>query len=234
MLEILKTLKAPFPPEDHKKRSLPGGGRWFFIPWQKIKERLDAVCPEWGCSFSDPVIAGELVVIRCRITIASVTREGVGNSDAMGDRTSGGGYKFGSPIEKATADALKNAAEMFGVGAYLDDQQFVVKYLHSKGDYRGVKFAQENNWKADGAMGTPKTVAKAQNGSLGQSKINEAQAKTFCALATRTGYTKQGAIALLKAHGLSKSADIPESLYQKICAQASDRVAFAITRAAAS
>jgi hypothetical protein len=153
--ELLKALKTPFPPEDHKERSLPGGGRWFYLPWQKIKSRLDQTFPEWQCSFSDPVITGELIVIRCRISIAGVTREGVGNSDAYGEKTSAGGYKFGSPVEKATADALKNAAEMFGVGAYLDDQQFVVKYLHSKGDYRGVKFAQENDWKTHGAMGKP-------------------------------------------------------------------------------
>lgn len=229
--DILKSLKAPFPPDDHKERSLPGGGRWFFIPWQKIKERLDEACPEWGCSFSDPVIAGELVVIRCRITIAGVTREGVGNADSAGDRTSSGGYKFGSPIEKATADAIKNAAEMFGVGAYLDDQKFVVKYLHSKGDGRGVKFYQENDYKAHGAMGnlkapvpgTPPSPSPVARAGAGTRKINSEQAKTFCTLATESGYCKEGAIALLSAYGLSSSSDIPESLYQEICRQASDR-----------
>jgi hypothetical protein len=107
----------------------------------------------------------------------------------MGDRTSGGGYKFGSPIEKATADALKNAAEMFGVGAYLDNQQFVIKYLHSKGDGRGVKFAQENDWKAAGAMGRPKTApAPAPPPEVRSSKkINEAQARTFCDVTYKMG-----------------------------------------------
>lgn len=47
----------------------------------------------------------------------------------------------GTAIERATADAFKIAAEAFGVGAYLDNQEFVVKYLQSKGDGRGVRFA---------------------------------------------------------------------------------------------
>jgi hypothetical protein len=115
--ELQEKLKAPFPVADHKERSLPGGGRWFFIPWQKIKERLDECAPDWQVKYSDPVIAGELVVIRCKMTINGISREGVGNSDAFKERTSGGNYKFGSPIECATADAFKNAAELFGRGS---------------------------------------------------------------------------------------------------------------------
>jgi len=139
--ELLVDLKKPFPAADHKERALPGGGRWFFIPWQRMRDRLDEVCPDWQVVYSDPVIAGELVVIRCKLTICNVTREGVGNSDAFKERTSSGNYKFGSPIECATADAFKNAAESFGIGAYIDDQDFVVRYLQSKGDGRGVQFA---------------------------------------------------------------------------------------------
>jgi hypothetical protein len=155
--ELQKQLKAPFPATDHKERSLLGKGRWFFIPWQRIKERLDECAPDWQVSYSDPLIAGESVVIRCRLTIGGVSREGVGNSDAYRERTSGGNYKYGSSIECATADAFKNAAELFGVGAYLDDQDFVVKYLRGQGDSRGTKFAYENEMKASGVTGTRMT-----------------------------------------------------------------------------
>lgn len=130
--EILVELKKPFPSADHKERKLPGGGKWFFIPWQRIRERLDEVYPGWSASYSDPVLCEGVVVVRCRLTIGNVTREGVGNSET--DK----GY--GTPVERATADAFKNAAEAFGVGAYLDDQMFVIKHLQSKGDGRGVKF----------------------------------------------------------------------------------------------
>ena len=81
--ELLPELKKPFPVADHKERALPGGGRWFFIPWQKMRDRLDEVCPDWQVIYSDPVIAGELVVIRCKLTICDVTREGVDNSDTF-------------------------------------------------------------------------------------------------------------------------------------------------------
>lgn len=140
---ILADLKKPFAAEEHKERSLPGGGRWFFIPWQLIRKRLDEVCPDWQVSYSDPIIAGELVVIRCRLTIGTVSREGVGNSEAFVEKTEGGNYKFGTPVEKASADAFKNAAEAFGVGRYLDDQQYVMRYMQAQGDGRGYAFSQQ-------------------------------------------------------------------------------------------
>jgi hypothetical protein len=148
--ELQSQLKAPFSAADHTERSLPGGGRWFFIPWQKIKERLDECVPDWQVSYSDPLITGESVVIRCKITINEISREGVGNSDAYKERTIGGNYKYGSPIECATADAFKNAAELFGVGAYLDNQDFVVRHLKNLGDHRGTKFAYERGMAEQG------------------------------------------------------------------------------------
>jgi hypothetical protein len=133
--DILTALKQPFSAGDHKERQLPGGGRWFFLPWQKIRERLDQVCPDWSCTYSHPVVAGDYVVIRCQLTICGITREGVGNDHAYPDKQT-----YGTPIERATADAFKSAAEQFGVGAYLDNQQFVIKHLQSQGDGRGVQF----------------------------------------------------------------------------------------------
>jgi hypothetical protein len=136
IIEILKELKKPFPAADHQERTIPGNSRWFYIPWQKIRERLDRVCPGWEVTYSDPVACEDLVVVRCRITIDGTTREGVGNSEAA--------TGYGTPVERATADAFKNAAEAFGVGAYLDDQAFVIRYLQSQGDGRGVQFAMRD------------------------------------------------------------------------------------------
>ncbi len=140
---LMAKLKQPFAAEEHKERSLPGGNKWFYIPWQLIRKRLDEVYPNWEVSYSDPIIAGELVVIRCRLTIAGVAREGVGNSEAFVEKTDAGTYKFGTPIEKAIADAFKNASEAFGVARYLDDQQYVLKYLQSQGDGRGYAFSRQ-------------------------------------------------------------------------------------------
>ncbi|MFP5273786.1 hypothetical protein [Coleofasciculus sp.] len=44
ILDLIEKLDQPFPPEDYKERPLPGGDRWFYVPWQKYRERLDAVC----------------------------------------------------------------------------------------------------------------------------------------------------------------------------------------------
>lgn len=139
--EILTELKKPFPPEDHKERALRGGGKWFYIPWQKIRDRLDSVCPDWSVSYSDPVVCGEHIIIRCKITICGVSREAVGNDMAFVERNEKGNSKtIGTPPERAAADAFKNAAEEFGVAAYLDDQEYVIRYLHKKGDGRGVRY----------------------------------------------------------------------------------------------
>lgn len=131
--ETIVELKKPFPAADHKERVLPGNGRWFYLPWQRIRDRLDEICPDWQATYSDPITCEGLIVVRCRLSICGVCREGVGNSEAA--------KGYGTPVERATADAFKNAAESFGVGAYLDNQDFVIKYLQSKGDGRGVQFA---------------------------------------------------------------------------------------------
>ncbi len=138
---ILTELKKPFPATDHKERKLPGGGRWFFVPWQKIRDRLDNICPDWEAKYSDPYVAGDYLVIRCQLTICGVTREGLGNDKAYPETNENGRAKIiGTPPERAAADAFKNAAEQFGIAAYLDDQDFVIRYLQSKGDGRGVRF----------------------------------------------------------------------------------------------
>ncbi len=146
--ELLKQLREPFKPAEHKERKIPGGGRWFYVPWQSIRKRLNEVCPNWEASYSDPIVCGNETVIRCKLTIDNTTREGVGCApyDKKG---------FGTPVESAIADAFKNAAEQFGVGAYLDDQQFTIKLFHGKGDGRAYKYARENDWIQNGAQGQP-------------------------------------------------------------------------------
>jgi hypothetical protein len=123
--ETLWMLRRPFMPDDHKDRRLPGGGQWFYLPWQKIRRRVFEVAPDSEISFAMPAYLGEYCVIICNLTIAGVTRQGVGNAEIELISSNGKDMSRGSPIERATADAWKNAAEQFGVGAYLDDQKFV-------------------------------------------------------------------------------------------------------------
>jgi len=149
---LVAKLKEPFPIAEHKERKLPGGGRWFYIAWQTIRDRLEELFPlDWTATYSDPVVVGDYTVIRCQLTIllsqGGITREGVGNDKAYPELNQQGKVKtIGTPPERARADAFKNAAEEFGVGAYLDDQKFVIRYMQTAGDSRAYKFAKENDW----------------------------------------------------------------------------------------
>jgi hypothetical protein len=127
---------------------LPGGKQWVFIPWQKIRSRLNQACPDWQISYSEPSYLGDFCHVRCSITIAGVTRQALGNAKIAELSKSGNEMGRGTPIERAVADAFKNAAESFGVAAYLDDQNYVIGYLKSQGDMRGVKLKQINDGKA--------------------------------------------------------------------------------------
>ncbi len=149
---LITRLKEPFPVAEHKERKLPGGGRWFYIPWQTIRDRLEELFPlDWRTTYSDPVVVGDYTVIRCQLTIllsqGGITREGIGNDKAFPELNQQGKVKtIGTPPERARADAFKNAAEEFGIGAYLDDQKFVIRHMQTLGDSRAYKFAKENDW----------------------------------------------------------------------------------------
>lgn len=139
LTEILPQLKAWFPPSAHKERDLKGGGQWWYVPWQIIRDRLDEVCPgEWAVSYGNPSYLGDYCHISCTLSICGVCREGVGSAEIQLLSSSGKNMARGNPIERATADAFKNAAEQFGLAAYLDEQtdnkkRFVV-YMQRAGN----------------------------------------------------------------------------------------------------
>jgi Rad52/22 family double-strand break repair protein len=149
--EIIAELKKPFPASAHKERKLPGGDRWFYIPWQLIRERLDEVYPEWEVFYSDPVYLGDvtnekthLCSVRCGIKLGDFTRWGIGNAPLVLLSRDGNDMTRGTPIERATADAFKNAAETWGIAAYIDDQIEVSRILQRSGDGRAALYTQKN------------------------------------------------------------------------------------------
>lgn len=158
--DILDKLQAPFLPEEHKERKIPGGGRWLFVPWQTIRERLNKVAGvHWEVRYDQPVVVADYLSVKCRLIICGVVREGIGNDKAFPELNESGKAKtFGAPIENATADAFKNAAEQFGIAAYLDDQKKTIALLNRQGDGRAFKYAKENEWIEAGAMGRPKAM----------------------------------------------------------------------------
>jgi hypothetical protein len=122
LIEIQQALAQRFPVEDHRERVVPGGGRWWFVSWQSIRARIDQVAPFANISYSQPIYIGDYCSITCTIEILGVHRQGVGNAKIQELNISGKDVSRGSPIERACADAFKQAAENFGVCRYLDDQ----------------------------------------------------------------------------------------------------------------
>lgn len=210
--EILLELKKPFRPEQHQERQLPGGGRWFYITWQDIRERLDEVYPEWSCTWTEPIYIGDYCHISCTITICNVSRQAPGNAPIELISSKGKDMARGTPIERATADAFKNAAEAFGIARYLDDQVKTVNLLHKQGDGRAYKFAKENEQIQVGARGIAKQPT-------GEKLITEPQAKRLWAIAKKLNLSDQEIHQVIANYGFSDVAEISMRLYDKVIAK---------------
>lgn len=147
--ELLKDLRKWFPPEDHVERKLKGGSKWWYVKWQKIRERFDDVFGSlWSEEYSDPYYVLDptgnheksLCVVKCVIEIDGRKRQGVGQAPLQIISGTGNDASRGTPIERAVAEAFKNAAESWGVARYLDDQTdekskaAFFKYLAQRGN----------------------------------------------------------------------------------------------------
>lgn len=141
--EIIGKLKTPFKPNEHNDRELPGGGTWFYIKWQLIRDRVEEVDPNYSQSFENPQYLDQYCFVACTLTICGVSRQAIGNAKIEMLSKSGKNMERGNCIERAIADAFKNAAEAFGVGAYLDDQDYVIKIMQGQGDGRAYRYARD-------------------------------------------------------------------------------------------
>jgi hypothetical protein len=152
LTEILPKLTDWFEPQDHKDRKLPGGGKWFYVPHQAIRDRLNEICPgEWHDEYKGPYISGDYTVMMCRLTICGVSREGIADDKTFPELNSDGKEKIiGSPVVNASRHAFRDAAEMFGIAAYLDEQKKskadFIRYMSSKQDGRAYKAAADNGY----------------------------------------------------------------------------------------
>jgi len=142
--EISKKLKAPFQPEQHTDRPLKGGATWFYIKWQLVRDRVEDCDPNYLQEFGTPFYLDKYCGVSCTLTICGVSRQAIGNAEIEMLSAKGNDMARGNAIERAIADAFKNAAEAFGVGAYLDDQEAVIRVLHHAGDLRAYKYAKSN------------------------------------------------------------------------------------------
>jgi len=226
----LAQLREPFKPEEHSDRKLKGGGEWLYVPWQHIRKRIESVAPDYEFSFTDPLYVGDYCTVRCSMTIEGITRTAIGNAEIELLSSTGKDMSRGTPIDRAVADAYKNAAEAFGVGAYLDDQtadarKFAALYLNKKGDGRLVK-AMMRSGEIPGNLTrstAPASLAPAAEGD--PTLISEKQASRLYAIAMSSGYTKDGLKCRLAAAGYASSKELPKSMYDKVCTALEDKEA---------
>ena len=80
-----------------------------YVEWHVVADILDAVAPDWSHAVRNILQIGPFVAVTASITIAGVTREGVGTGEASDEKG----------IKKAEHDALKRAAVKFGVAREL-------------------------------------------------------------------------------------------------------------------
>lgn len=250
--EILPRLRHKFPPDAHKERKLPGGKVWWFIPWQQIRERLDEVCPDmWEVSYSAPIFVDEYCSISCTISIAGISRQGIGSAKIQLLSNEGNDMARGNPIERATADAFKNAAEAWGIARYLDDQaddktkREFIKYMHQGGNSKPALQYQDQQRAERGEAPKPKAVdppsqpfgsrparstpePKSIRAPIGDT-ITEDQQRELYAIATKNGYTGYGFRQLVESAGFpSGSKDITKAKYAEILGKAQDKMSAAI------
>lgn len=128
--EVLPELQAKFQPNEHneyKTGKTKQGQETFYcyIKWQFIRKRLDDVVGVGGWMIERTGLfideSGNPCIIG-RMNILGVVKESMGVGKAHES------WK-GTKIENAIADLLKNCAEEFGIGRYLDDQRATIQHL---------------------------------------------------------------------------------------------------------
>lgn len=187
--ELYPDLIAPFAPEDHKDRKVPGGGKWFYLEHTTITDRLNQVCPgNWSDRYtlSHQAVDGDPIYF-CELTICGVTRTGIGDK-------SNEDSNYGTPAQRSFRKAFTDAAERFGIGAYLDEQkkekrEFTIRYMHGKGDGRAVKTAAENGW---------------TNGSLQKKELTDDERQSKAKAETDTIRQK----ATTRSNGVAKNPNL--------------------------
>lgn len=230
--EILPQLQAWFPAEAHKERDLPGGGTWWYVPWQTIRERLNQVCPDdWSVAYDDPKFLDKYCYVTCTLMICGVSRQAIGSAPIELISNKGKDMARGNAIERAVADAFKNACEQFQIAAYLDEQTSdrasFARYMHRNGNSKpAVQMQNEQRQTAPRPAPAPPAKPFGQSRSVseiaGADPVSEAQLKRFWVIARKTGFSDEAVKRLIEAHGFASSKEITRNAYNTLCAKAED------------
>lgn len=120
--ELSTALSAPFPKEVEKQLD-KGGATLTYIPVSEVIVRLNDVFGPLGWSYTlvkckRDVLDPDFLVAHVSMTVGDITRDGVGGQKIKRTRA-GDILDLGDEYKGAVSDALKKAAQSFGVGLYL-------------------------------------------------------------------------------------------------------------------
>lgn len=85
-----------------------------YVEWHTVADILDGSAPDWEHAIKDIRLIGDIVSVTVAISVAGVTREGIGTGSALTE----------AGIKKAEHDALKRAAVKFGIARELYKREF--------------------------------------------------------------------------------------------------------------
>jgi len=172
MSDIYARLSEPFPQEMEKTLN-KGGVNLIYIPVSEVITRLNKVLgvDKWSMTVvscqrdaSDP----DFVVAHVRIEyfineFLSVTRDGIGGQKIK--RTKAGGIlDLGDEFKGAISDALKKAAQTFGVGLYLARSEDAMEIEQAIDASNAPLSDHEQKW--ENFKGISKALSKSQRESL--------------------------------------------------------------------
>ena len=139
--ELSAALSAPFPKEVERQLD-KGGITLTYIPVSEVIVRLNEVFGVTGWSYTQikcerDFLDPDFLVAHVRLTVGTTTRDGVGGQKIK--RTKAGDIlDLGDEYKGAVSDALKKAAQSFGVGLYLARSMSAPSGQHTRqqGDVR--------------------------------------------------------------------------------------------------
>ena len=139
--ELSAALSAPFPKEVERQLD-KGGITLTYIPVSEVIVRLNEVFGVTGWSYTQikcerDFLDPDFLVAHVRLTVGTITRDGVGGQKIK--RTKAGDIlDLGDEYKGAVSDALKKAAQSFGVGLYLARSMSAPSGQHTRqqGDVR--------------------------------------------------------------------------------------------------
>lgn len=160
------------------------GIREFSLPWRQIRDRLNCLDPNWQVGFSDPVTVSDYITVRCKLTIAGVTREATGSNKGYTKLFEREKSRIDAP-ERAMVNALINAATQFGINTQSNNLLVMAEYPRRNAD----KLQPNHKAKKEEIMEVVQMLRTLQQKR--KSPIRAGFHRLFAVLEKRSGHSKR-------------------------------------------